>query len=120
MAVNVAALRSQLETALAGRVPAPFAPRRVQVETTPFNISEIDSLTGGLPHGSLTEISGPFSSGRAALLLSALASKTAHAHVCALVDCCDTFDPYSAEVAGVKLEQLLWVRCRHINQCLQA
>lgn len=120
MAINVATLRSQLETALAGRVPAPFAPRRVQVETTPFNIVEIDKLAGGLPHGCLTEISGPFSSGRAALLLSALASRTTHAQVCALIDGRDTFDPYSAEAAGVKLEQLLWVRCHNIDQCLQA
>ena len=120
MAVNVAALRFQVETALAGRVPAPFAHRSIQVETAPFNIAEIDQLTGGLPHGGLTEISGPFSSGRATLLLSALASRTAHAHVRALVDGRDTFDPYSAEAAGVKLERLLWVRCRNIDQCLQA
>lgn len=120
MAVNVAALRSQLETALAGRVSAPFGHRSIHVETDTFNIAEIDQFTGGLPLGSLTEISGPFSSGRATLLLSALASRIAHAHVCALVDGRDTFDPYSAKAAGVKLERLLWVRCRNINQCLQA
>src|SRR6202040_2450844 len=120
MPVKVAALRSQLETALAGRIPAPFAHRSIQAETAPFNIAEIDQLTGGLPHGGLTEISGPFSSGRATLLLSALASRTAHAHVCALVDGRDTFDPYSAQAAGVKLERLLCVRCRNIDQCLRA
>ncbi len=120
MAVNVAALRSQLETALAGRIPAPFAHRSIQAETAPFNIAEIDTLTGGLPQGGLTEISGPFSSGRATLLLSALASRTAQAHVCALVDGRDTFDPDSAVAAGVKLERLLWVRCRNIGQCLRA
>ena len=120
MAVNVAALRSQLETALARRVPAPFAPRRVQIETIPFNIPEIDQLTGGLPLGGLTEILGPLSSGRATLLLSALASRSAHGHACALVDGRDTFDPYSAEAAGVNLERLLWVRCRNLDQCLQA
>ena len=32
----------------------------------------------------------------------------------------DSFDPYSAEAAGVKLERLLWVRCRNIDQCLRA
>ena len=120
MAVNVAALRFQLETALAGRVPAPFTHRSIQTDTAPFNIPEIDTLTGGLPHGGLTEISGPSSSGRATLLLSALASRTAQTEVCALVDGRDTFDPYSAEAAGVNLEQLLWVRCRNIDQCLQA
>ena len=71
MAVNVAALRSQLETALAGRVPAPFSRRSIQPETAPFNIPEMDTLTGGLPQGGLTEICGPASSGRATLLLSA-------------------------------------------------
>src|ERR1700736_880972 len=120
MAVNVAALRSQVETALAGRIPAPFARRSVQAATAPFNIAEVDALTGGLPQGALTEICGPFSSGSATLLLSALASRTAHAHVCALVDGRDTFDPYSAEAAGVKLERFLWVRCRNIDQCLRA
>lgn len=120
MAVNVAALRSQLETALAGRVSAPFIHRSVRIETTPFNILEIDRLTGGLPHGSLTEISGPPCSGRATLLLSALASRTAQKEVCALVDGRDTFDPYSADAAGVSLERLFWVRCRNIDQCLQA
>ena len=120
MAVNVAALRSQVETSLAGRIPAPFARRSVQVETASFNIAEIDALTGGLPQGALTEICGPFSSGRATLLLSALASRTAHAHVCALVDGRDSFDPDSAQAAGVKLDRLLWVRCRNIDQCLRA
>ena len=120
MAVNVSALRSQIETALAGRVPAPFTHHSLQVGSAPFNIAEIDQLAGGLPHGGLTEISGPLSSGRATLLLSALASRTAHAHACALVDGRDTFDPYSAEAAGVKLERLLWVRCRNLDQCLQA
>ncbi len=120
MAVNVAALRSQLETALAGRVPAPFAHRSVQAETAPFNIPEMDALTGGLPLGGVTEISGPSSSGRATLLHSVLASRTAQAEACALVDGRDTFDPDSAEAAGVNLERLLWVRCRNIDQCLQA
>jgi hypothetical protein len=120
MAVNVATLRSQVETALAGRIPAPFAPRPNQIETAPFNLLEIDRLTGGLPRGGLTEICGPPCSGRATLLSSAVASRTASAEVCALVDGHDSFDPYSAEAAGVQLEQLLWVRCRNMDQCLRA
>lgn len=120
MAVNVAALRFQIETALAGRVPAPFAPRPVRVETAPFCIAEVDALTGGLPRGGLTEICGPACSGRATLLLSALASGTAHAEACALVDGRDSFDPHSAAAAGVRLERLLWVRCSNIDQCLRA
>ena len=120
MAVSVAALRSQIETALAGRVPAPFTHRPVHAETAPFNIPELDQLTGGMPLGSLTEISGSASSGHATLLLSALASRTAQSHACALVDGRDNFDPHSAVAAGVNLERLLWVRCHNIDQCLRA
>jgi hypothetical protein len=54
------------------------------------------------------------------LLFAALASRTAHAEACALIDGCDAFDPHSAEAAGVKLKQLLWVRCQNIDQTLRA
>jgi recombination protein RecA len=121
MAGNLALLRSKVESALAGRVSAPFTYRERQiVETVSAGIPEIDSLAGGLPRGSLTEICGPSCSGRTSLLISALASRTRNEEVCALVDGCDTFDPHSAEAAGVELKQLLWVRCRNINQSLRA
>jgi recombination protein RecA len=121
MPVKLAALRSRVELALAGRVTAPFTYRdRKIIETVPAGIPEIDSLAGGLPRGSLTEICGPSCSGRTSLLLSALAERTAHAEVCALVDGRDAFDPESAEAAGVELKQLLWVRCRNIDQALRA
>jgi len=118
---NLAALRSKVEAALAGRVSAPFFYRdRHIVDTVSAGIPEIDSLTGGLPRGGLTEICGPLSSGRTSLLISALASRTAQEEACALVDGCDAFDPHSAEAAGVELRQLLWVRCRNIDQSLRA
>jgi recombination protein RecA len=121
MARNLAALRSQMESALAGRVSAPFTYRdRKIVETVPAGIPEIDSLTGGLPRGGLTEICGPSCSGRTSLLISALASRTADAEVCAFIDGRDAFDPHSAAAAGVELGQLLWVRCRNIEQALRA
>jgi recombination protein RecA len=121
MAGHLAALRSQIESALAGRVTAPFTYRhRKIVETVPAGIPAIDSLTGGLPRGSLTEICGPSCSGRTSLLVSALASRTADAEVCAFIDGRDAFDPHSAEVAGVELKQLLWVRCRNIEQALRS
>src|ERR1700720_1081 len=118
---NFAALRLQVETALAGRVTAPFTYRdRKLVEMVSAGIPEIDSLTGGLPRGGLTEICGPPCSGRTSLLVSALASRTAQAEVCALVDGRDAFDPYAAAAAGVELKQLLWVRCRNIEQALRS
>jgi hypothetical protein len=122
MPANLATVRFDAELALARRgVAAPFTYRdRRLIETVSAGIPEIDSLAGGLPRGSLTEICGPPCSGRTSLLLSALASRTAQAEVCALVDGHDGFDPYSAEAAGVELNQLLWVRCRDINQALRA
>jgi recombination protein RecA len=121
MAVNLATLRSNVELALAGRVVAPFSYRdRHAVETVSTGIAEIDSLAVGLPRGALTEIFGPACSGRTTLLLSALAVRTAHAEACALIDGCDAFDPHSAKAAGVELKQLLWVRCRNIEQTLRA
>jgi recombination protein RecA len=121
MAANLAALRSQVELALAGRVAAPFTYRdRKVVATVSSGIPEIDSLTGGLPRGALTEIFGPSCSGRTSLLLSALSARTAQEEACALIDGADAFDPHSAEAAGVELRKLLWVRCKNIEQSLRA
>src|ERR1700720_1786464 len=36
------------------------------------------------------------------------------------MDAGDSFDPRSAEAAGVELQQLLWVRCRSLDQSLRA
>jgi hypothetical protein len=43
--------------------------------------------------------------------LSVLAATTKRSEVCAFVDVSDAFDPVSAHAAGVKFENLLWVRC---------
>ena len=59
----------------------------------PSGVPEIDTATGGLPRGCLTEIFGPASSGRTSLLLSVLAEATAREEACALVDAEDAFDP---------------------------
>jgi len=74
-------------------------------------IDAIDTLTGGLPRGCLTEIFGPASSGRTSVLLASLAAATQRQEVCALVDVTNAFDPQSAAAAKVALDRLLWVRC---------
>jgi recombination protein RecA len=121
MSSKAASLRLQVESVLAGRHASPFQyhDRRI-VETVPAGIPPIDDLTGGLPRGSLTEIYGPPSSGKTSFLASTLASRTAASEVCALVDARDAFDPHSAEIVGVKLNQLVWVRCRNADQALRA
>jgi hypothetical protein len=119
--MKTATLRSDIEAALAGRVTAPFTYRGGKIiETASSGIAEIDSLAGGLPRGSLTEICGPPCSGRTGILLAALASRTVNAEACALVDGRDSFDPHAAEAAGVRLKNLLWVRCRNVDQSLRA
>jgi recombination protein RecA len=119
--MKTATLRSNIETALAGRVLSPFVYRdRKIVETVSAGIPEIDLLTGGLPRGGFIEICGLPCSGCTTLLVSALARLTEQSEVCALVDGRDAFDPYSADVAGVNLKNLLWVRCRNVDQSLRA
>jgi recombination protein RecA len=121
MAAHLSALRSQVEQALAGRVSAPFTYRDRNVfPTVATGIPEIDSLTGGLPRGALTEIFGPACSGGTSFLFSALSARTEHEEACALIDGSDTFDPCSAAAAGVDLKKLLWVRCHSIDQTLRA
>jgi hypothetical protein len=73
-------------------------------ESLPFTWGEI-------PRGALTEIAGTASSGRTAFLCSLLAAASAKQEFCALIDTQDAFDPASAAHAGVRLSQILWVRC---------
>lgn len=53
-------------------------------------------------------------------MMSALASRTSEGEACVLLDGRDAFDPYSAKAAGVKLDRVLWARCRNIDQALRA
>ncbi len=109
-----AALRLQIEHALASRFPSALTPGPCTIrEVAPTGIEEADRLLdGGLPVGAISEITGPASSGRTSLALSFLARRTAEARVCAWVDTNDAFDPESAAANGVDLRQLLWVRCQ--------
>jgi recombination protein RecA len=91
--------------------PASQLEIRPAPEMVSSGIPAIDALTGGLPRGCLTEVCGPASSGRTALLLAALAVATRRGEFCAVVDASDALDPQSVAAAGVDLERLLWVRC---------
>jgi len=91
--------------------PASRLEVRPAPEMVSIGIRDLDSLTGGLPRGCLTEICGPDSSGRTSVLLAALAAATRREEVCALVDASDALDPASAAAIGVEFGRLLWVRC---------
>src|ERR1700734_1451850 len=97
------ALRLQIETALAHRIPSALTPRqRIIRPVAPTGVPEVDGLLeGGLPVGAITEMVGPESSGRTALALSFLASATRSGSVGAWIDVLNTLDPESAAAAGV-------------------
>jgi len=84
---------------------------RPSPEMASSGIAEFNALTGGLPRGCLTEIYGPSSSGRTALLLAALAAATLRGEACALVDISNALDPHSASATGMEFKNLLWIRC---------
>lgn len=110
---SASSIRSQIETALAKRIPSALTPMpRMVRPVTPTGIQSLDELLeGGLPIGGLTELVGPDCSGRSSIALSFLAHVTQAARVCAWIDVSDSFDPESAAAAGVDLSRLLWVRC---------
>jgi len=80
---------------------------------TPSGIAPCDASLGGLPRGAITEVTGPRSSGKTAFCLAALAAATDRGEHCAFIDTNQTFDPHSAQRAGIHLSRLIWVRCRY-------
>ena len=102
---------ASIDPRLAHITPASRLDIRPAPEMVSSGVPAIDALTGGLPRGCLTEISGPASSGRTTLLLAALAAATRRGEFCVVVDASDALDPHSAVPAGVELDHLLWVRC---------
>ena len=94
---STATLRARIESSLGERLASTLLLReRIAPLTVPIGIAQLDALTGGLPRGALSEITGPASSGRTGVMLSALAAATQRQEVCALVDASDSFDPASA------------------------
>ncbi len=98
-------LREQIQAILTSRWQAAFLMEKKAPSET------LLSVVGEIPRGALTEIAGPVSSGRTSLLYSLLATVSSKQEFCTLLDVADTFDPESAAAAGVRLSQILWVRC---------
>ena len=110
-----AALRQQIESSLANRIPAALSVRfHDSPELMPTGISAVDALLqGGLPLGCLAEITGPACSGRSTLASCLLVGATRQGASCAYVDVADSFDPLSAAAIGIDLQRLLWIRVGH-------
>jgi recombination protein RecA len=104
--------KAEIESDIASRFENAFRLQEKKAALTlATGVAEIDSLTGGLPRGAISEIFGPASSGRTSLLLSMLSYATTHDEICALVDINDVFAPTAAAPAGIDFDRLLWVRC---------
>jgi recombination protein RecA len=112
-----AALRQEIESSLASRIPAALSPQVVQIpRLLPLGNEAVNVLLGGgLPIGGICEFSGPASAGRTSLALSALSEATVDS-ACAYIDVNDNFDARSAAAAGVRLQNLLWVRFLDVQE----
>lgn len=110
---SAAAIRLQIESALARKIPSALSPApRILRPVAATGIEALDEfLQGGLPVGAITELVGRECSGRTSAALSFVAQRTSAAKVCAWIDVSDALDPLSAAAAGVDLARLLWVRC---------
>ena len=79
----------------------------------------LESAGLALRRGTITEIAG--TSGKTSLSLSLLSKLTREGEICAVVDSANSFDPCSAVLGGVELENLLWVQCdRNIEHAFMA
>ena len=106
------AIRVQIEAMLAQRVPAALTLKITQTpELFATGMAEVDEmLGGGIPRGSITEVSGTDSTGKTSFALSAIASITQLGNACAWVDVSDALSPETAAASGVELRRLLWLR----------
>jgi len=109
---SASAIRVQIESTLAQRVPAALTLKIKQApEVFASGMAEVDAmLSGGIPRGTITEVSGPSSTGKTSFALCTLASITQLGNACAWVDVSDALSPETAAASGVELRRLLWLR----------
>ena len=117
MRAQAALLKREIEAKLASRIPAALSPIAQQAPRLhPIGNARLDSLLGGgLPLGSVCELTGADGSGRSSIALSLLALASTEG-ACAYIDVSDMLSPHSAAAAGVELTNLLWVRFAVVAQ----
>lgn len=84
---------------------------RLQEEQKYTDEITLDHVGIALTRGTVVELAGMPSSGKTSVALSLLAKLTAAGEVCAVVDATGGFDPCTAVLSGIELENLLWIRC---------
>ncbi len=77
------------------------------------HIEEVEVAGFGLSvaRGAVVEVVGDRSTGKTSFAISLLAGLTANGEICAVIDGSGGFDPQTAYLAGIKLENILWVKC---------
>ena len=120
MQAQTALLKREIEAKLANRIPAALSPLAQQAPRLhSLGNSRLDAmLGGGLPLGSVCELTGPDGSGRASLALALLASASRKG-ACAYIDVSDMLSPQSAASAGIERANMLWVRFA-VTQAMKA
>jgi hypothetical protein len=119
-------MRAALESLLRDRkldvtLTVPGAETAPPERLAPTGVAALDAaLRGGLRRGHLSEVVGAPSTGRASLIVRALAAAAERGEAVALTDAHDTFDPASAAAHGLALDQLLWVRPGDATRALKA
>ena len=113
--MSVPALKAALEDLLRTRRLREDAPplrgEDRRLGPLPIGVPAVDALLGGgLPRGELSEVHGPRSSGRTALVLSFVAACVGRGSLAAWVDPADRLAPASADASGIDLGRLLWIR----------
>ena len=73
------------------------------------DISQIDTLFGGLARGRISEVTGPISSGKTTIAAAFASAASRRGEVVGWVDVPGAFDPRSLEAAGADLARILWV-----------
>jgi hypothetical protein len=109
---SAAAIRLQVESCLAKRVPAALTLKiKKAPELFSTGIGDVDAmLGGGIPRGSISEVAGAASTGKTSFALSTIAAITRSGAACAWVDVSDALSPESAAAANIVLKRLLWLR----------
>jgi hypothetical protein len=106
-----------LRNLLAERFPQPPTLPRAHLAT---GLSTLDQATsGGLPKGTITELTSPHPSAGSALMISSLLQTAQkERYFLALIDGHDSFDPQP--LGNSTLSHLLWVRCTKTLDAIKA
>lgn len=90
-------------------------------ESIPTTLDAFDKLLGGgLQRGKVVELIARRAAGRFSVAMASLVAATTMGEAAALVDLGDHFDPQVAEMNGVDLQRLLWIRPHTLKQAVMS